>query len=164
MSEIEQTLVIVKPDAVVRSLVGKIIQRFEDAGLKIISAKMVRVDADLARKHYSNLEQRQGQAVYDVTVKAMQAAPVLAITLEGVDAISNVRRLVGSTYPNEASPGTIRGDFAHQSQAYCAGSRKVVSNLIHASGDPTEAEYEINLWFREDERFEYGTLAEQYTF
>ena len=77
----------------------------------------------------------------------MQRGPVIALVLEGVEAVANVRRLVGGTYPNEAPPGTIRGDFAHQSKAYCIAKDKAVANLLHASGNVDEAKYEVELWF-----------------
>ena len=113
----ERTLVVLKPDAVARGLAGRIIQRFEDASLKIIGMKMREMDADFARKHYFDLEERLGSAVYNATAAFMQRGPVIAFVIEGEDAVATVRKIVGSTYPNEAPPGSIRGDFAHQSKA-----------------------------------------------
>ncbi len=159
----ERTLVVLKPDAVARGLVGRLIQRFEDAGLKIVGTKMAVMDAEFTRRHYFDLEQRLGRAVYDATAAAMQRGPVIALVLEGVEAVANVRRLVGGTYPNEAPPGTIRGDFAHQSREYCIGQDKAVANLVHASGNPAEAEQELALWFSGAELHEYRTLAQTYT-
>ncbi|HEY8458654.1 MAG TPA: nucleoside-diphosphate kinase [Actinopolymorphaceae bacterium] len=164
MSGIERTLVVLKPDAVARGLVGRIVQRFEDAGLKIVGAKMKVMDAEFTRKHYFDIEERHGKQVYDANAAAMQRGPVIAMVLEGVDAVANVRKLVGGTYPNEAAPGTIRGDFAHHTKAYCIDQDKAVSNLVHASGNPDEAKYEIELWFDADELFDYRTLAETFTF
>ena len=100
----ERTLVVLKPDAVVRGLAGRIIQRFEDASLKIIGVKMREMDADFARKHYFDLEERTSPEVYQATATFMQRGPVIAFVLEGDDAVATVRKIVGTTYPNEASP------------------------------------------------------------
>lgn len=164
MAALERTLVVLKPDALARGLVGRIIQRFEDAGLKIVSAKMVKMDDEMTRRHYFDLEERHGKAIYDVTAASMQRGPVIGMVLEGVSAVANVRRLVGGTYPNEAPPGTIRGDFAHQSKEYCVDEGKAVANLVHASGNLEEAKHEIAVWFGEDEQFDYTTAAEAFTF
>jgi nucleoside-diphosphate kinase len=164
MASLERTLVLLKPDAVARGLAGRITQRFEDAGLKIIGTKMVRMDADLARKHYFDLEERFGKSVFDVTANFMQSGPVIAMVLEGVEAVATVRRLVGATFPNQAAPGTIRGDFAHTSKAYTESKHAVVANLVHASGKVEEAKYEVELWFGESEMFDYQTVAERFLF
>jgi nucleoside-diphosphate kinase len=84
--------------------------------------------------------------------------------LEGVEAVANVRKLVGATYPSQSPAGTIRGDFAHTSKAYSEAQHSVVANLVHASGKPEEAKYEVELWFGEDELFEYQTVAERFLF
>ncbi|MEQ7125348.1 nucleoside-diphosphate kinase [Actinopolymorpha sp. B11F2] len=164
MATLERTLVVLKPDAVARGLVGRIVQRFEDAGLKIVAAKMKVMDPEFTRQHYFDLEERHGKAVYDATAASMQRGPVIGMVLEGVEAVANVRKLVGGTYPNEAPPGTIRGDFAHHSKAYCIDEDKGVANLLHASGNLDEAKYEVGLWFGTDEQFDYRTLAETFTF
>jgi nucleoside-diphosphate kinase len=164
MGSIERTLVLFKPDAVARGLSGRLMQRFEDAGLKIVGITMRFMDADLARRHYFDLEERFGRSVFDVTAAFMQQGPVIALVLEGVEAVSLVRKLVGPTFPSQAAPGTIRGDFAHTSKAYTEAQHKVAANLIHASGNVEEAKYEVDLWFSADELFEYQTLAEKYTF
>ena len=156
----ERTLVVLKPDAVVRGLAGRIIQRFEDASLKIIGMKMREMDADFARKHYFDLEERLGSAVYNATATFMQRGPVIAFVLEGEDAVATVRKIVGTTYPNEAQPGSIRGDFAHQSKAVATTTGKAVANLVHASGNREEAQYEVDLWFDKTELFEYRSVAE----
>lgn len=164
MVAVERTLVLLKPDAVARGLAGRILQRFEDAGLKVVGTKMVQMDADLARKHYFDLEERFGKSVFDVTANFMQTGPVIALVLEGVEAVANVRRLVGVTFPNQAAPGTIRGDFAHTSKAYTEAKHSVAANLVHASGKPEEAKYEVELWFTPEELFDYQTVAEKYVF
>jgi nucleoside-diphosphate kinase len=156
----ERTLVVLKPDAVARGLAGRIIQRFEDASLKIIGIKMREMDADFTRKHYFDLEERLGPAVYTATAAFMQSGPVIAFVLEGEDAVATVRKIVGSTYPNEAQPGSIRGDFAHQSKAVAVATGRAVANLVHASGTRDEAEYEVGLWFEKTELFDYRTAAD----
>ena len=164
MSAVERTLVLLKPDAVARGLAGRILQRFEEAGLKVVGTKMVLMDAELAKKHYFDLEERFGKSVFDVTANFMQTGPVIALVLEGVEAVANVRRLVGSTFPNQSAPGTIRGDFAHTSKAYTEAQHTVAANLIHASGNVEEAKYEVDLWFTSAELFDYETVAQRYTF
>ena len=156
----ERTLVVLKPDAVARGLAGRIIQRFEDASLKIIGMKMRELDADFARKHYFDLEERMGPTIYNATAAFMQRGPVIALVIEGEDAVATVRKIVGSTYPNEAQPGSIRGDFAHQSKDVAIATGRVVANLVHASGKREEAEYEVGLWFDKTELFDYRTTAE----
>jgi len=158
----QRTLVVLKPDAVVRGLTGRIIQRFEDAALKIVGVKMRELDAAFARRHYFDLEERLGADVYNATAAFMQRGPVIAFVLEGEDAVATVRKIVGTTYPNEAQPGSIRGDFAHQSKAVAAVTGKAVANLVHASGNQEEAEYEVNLWFDKTELFDYKNLAEAF--
>jgi len=164
MAAVERTLVLLKPDAVARGLAGRLIQRFEDAGLKIVGVRMRQIDDELARKHYFDLEERFGKSVFDVTAGFMQTGPVISMVLEGVNAVTNVRKLVGNTFPNEAPAGTIRGDFAHTSRAYTEAKHSVVANLIHASGNVDEAKYEVDLWFGPDDLFEYQTVAERYLF
>lgn len=164
MAAVERTLVLLKPDAVARGLAGRIIQRFDDAGFKVVGTKMKRMDADFTKRHYFDLEERFGATVYQKTAEFMQSGPVIALVLEGVEAAKNVRRIVGSTFPSDAPAGTIRGDFAHQSKAYTDAKHKVIANLIHASGNSEEAKYEVDLWFDADELFDYQTLAEQFTF
>jgi nucleoside-diphosphate kinase len=159
---VERTLVLLKPDAVARGLVGRIIARFEDALLKVVAAKMVWMDADLTKRHYFDLEDRFGADVYNLMAEFMQTGPVLAFVLEGVEAVACTRKLVGPTYPDQAAPGTIRGDFAHMSRAYANEHHLAVANLVHASGTPDEAEHEIDVWFGKEEIHEYPTAAQQY--
>jgi nucleoside-diphosphate kinase len=159
---IGRTLVLLKPDAVARGLIGRVLARFEDALLKIVASKMVWMDADLARKHYFDLEERFGPAVYNSVAGFMETGPVFALVLEGVDAVACVRKIVGSTYPDQAAPGTIRGDFAHQSKAYANAHGIAVANLVHASANVEEAGREIDVWFAQDELFDYTTAADGY--
>jgi nucleoside-diphosphate kinase len=159
---LERTLVLLKPDAVARGLVGRVLSRFEDALLKIVAAKMVWMDADLARQHYFDLEERFGPAVYNAMAEFMETGPVLALVLEGVGAVACTRKIVGSTYPDQAAPGTIRGDFAHMSRAYANEREIAVANLVHASGNVEEAGREIEVWFAKNEIHDYPTAAERY--
>jgi nucleoside-diphosphate kinase len=161
---VERTLVLLKPDALARGLAGRIITRFEDAALKIVGTKMKHMDAEFTRKHYFDLEERLGAEIYNSTAGFMQTAPVMALAIEGVDAVAKVRKIIGGTYPNVAEPGTVRGDFAHQTKASSEVSGKAVMNLVHASGNPEEAKYEVDLWFSADEQFDYETLAEKFAY
>jgi nucleoside-diphosphate kinase len=159
---IERTLVLLKPDAVARGLVGRILARFEEALLKIVAAKMLWMDADLTRRHYFDLEERFGPSVYNAMAEFMQTGPVVAVVLEGVEAVACTRKLVGSTYPDQAPPGTIRGDFAHMSRGYANERGIAVANLVHASGNVQEATHEIEVWFGKEELLDYPTAAQRY--
>lgn len=154
MSGVERTLIILKPDTIQRSIVGEIITRFERAGLKIVAMKMVAPDELHFHKHYegiSNLISRWGEDIYNVTLAQMTESPVIAFVLEGVEAVSYVRKLVGTTDPQDSAPGTIRGDYTHITRAYSNPQGATLPNILHASGDPSEAEQEIKLWFADDE-------------
>lgn len=162
----ERTLVILKPDAVKRGIAGEIITRFERAGLKILGTKMLKPDYDQFYQHYegiSNMVSRRGKEAFDVTLKMMQEGPVIAFVLEGVEAVSLVRKMVGDTEPQKALPGTIRGDYAHMGFKHANKEGIGVPNIIHASGDTKEAEQEVTHWFSESELFDYETVHEQYT-
>lgn len=162
---IERTLVVIKPDGVQRGFVGQIISRFENAGMKIVGMKMRWVDEAHAKKHYTeDLAQRRGQMVRDIMVDFLRSGPVVAFVIEGVDAIENVRKIVGSTEPKAASPGTIRGDYSHIAFRHADAEKKAVGNLIHASSDKADAEREVLVWFNEDELFDYHTVHEAFTF
>lgn len=165
MDKKKRTLVLVKPDGVVRHLAGKVIGRFEDAGLKIVGMKMVWADEEFAKKHYrEDIEERHGKRVRDGLVQFLVSGPVIALVLEGVDAVNVARKITGSTYPNDALPGTIRGDFAHVSRDF-SNSRKInVRNLVHASADEKDAELEIGLWFSEGEMHSYKSVYEMICF
>jgi nucleoside-diphosphate kinase len=164
VSCIERTLILVKPDGIQRGLVGRIIQKFEDAGIKMVGVKMVWMTPDFGKKHYFDVAQRRGEAVLNGLLKFMTEGPVLALCLEGINVVENVRKIVGSTEPKSALPGTIRGDFAHQSYAHIDKKGGAVRNLIHASGNVEEAKYEVALWFAPDELHSYKTVHEIHTF
>ena len=161
---IERTLVLLKPDAVKRGLMGRVISRFEDAGLKVVGSKMVLINEEFGKKHYYDIAARRGEKVLQVLLKFMTTVPVMALCLEGVNAVENVRKLVGGTEPKSALPGTIRGDFAHVSFAYADGQNKAIENLIHASGNAEEAKQEIALWFKAEELHSYKTAHEVHVF
>jgi nucleoside-diphosphate kinase len=133
-SNVQRTLVILKPDAVQRGISGEILARFERRGLRIAAIRLVKVERALAEKHY---EVHKGKFFYEDLVKMISASPVIAFVLEGPNAIAVVRAMVGATRPHEAAPGTIRGDYA------LVGLR----NLVHASDAPETAATEIKLWF-----------------
>jgi nucleoside-diphosphate kinase len=159
---VERTLLLLKPDAVARGLIGRVLARFEDNLLKVVASKMVWMDADLTRRHYFDLEERFGPAVYNAMAEFMQSGPVVAFVLEGVEAVACTRKLVGSTYPDQAPPGTIRGDFAHMSKAYANARGIAVANLVHASGNVEEAAYEIDVWFTKDEIQHYQSVTDRF--
>ena len=162
----ERTLIILKPDAMQRGIIGEVITRFEHVGLKIVAAKMLAPNYDHYYHHYETIGKmisRRGQEAFDVTLAMMQMGPVLAVVLEGIEAVSQVRKMVGTTEPKVAQPGTIRGDYAHVSFAYANESGQSIANLIHASGDPEEAVQEIAHWFKDDEIFSYETTHQKYT-
>ena len=161
---IESTLVLLKPDAVKRGLMGRVISRFEDAGLKVVGSKMVVIDQEFGKKHYYDIAARRGEKVLQVLLKFMTTGPVMALCLEGVNAVEVVRKLVGGTEPKSALPGTIRGDFAHMSYADADGQNKAIENLIHASGNAEEAKQEIALWFKAEELHSYKTAHEVHVF
>jgi nucleoside-diphosphate kinase len=140
----ERTLVLLKPDAVQRRLIGRIISRIEEKGLKIVGLKMIRVSRELAEKHYA--EHRE-KPFYPELVSFITSAPVVAMVVEGPKAVETVRKMMGKTNPLEAEPGTIRGDFG----------LSVTMNLIHGSDSQASAAREIALFFREDEILSYTT-------
>jgi nucleoside-diphosphate kinase len=187
----EQTLVMLKPDCVQRALCGEVISRFERAGLKIIAMKMVKPDRALVSRHYPSdakwlsvvggktLESYQkygidpkkelgmtdpveiGKTVKGWLVDFICSSPVIAMVLEGNHAVENVRKIVGSTLPLVAVPGTIRGDYAVDSPDLANARKRPIRNLIHASGSLDEAKFEIGLWFTKKEIFEYSRADEK---
>lgn len=150
----EQTLVLIKPDAVQRGLVGEVLTRLERTGLKIVAMKMVWVGEEEASRHYHDLLDRYGERVYKRTIAMITEAPLIATVLEGHRAIEVVRKIVGSTFPKDALPGTIRGDFGHVA--------KNPFNLIHASSSKEDAKREIDVWFKESEIHSYTRNDEKH--
>ena len=134
----EQTLVLIKPDAVRRGLIGEIIRRFESRTLKIKALKIIKPSRELMERHY---EVHRGKPFFEPTVQFMSSGPVVAMILEGDDAIAIVRRMMGALKPLDAQPGTIRGDFTLSTQ----------ENLVHGSDSVDTANTEIAVWFAPDE-------------
>lgn len=141
----ERTLILIKPDALQRGLAGRILQRFEDKGLKIVGLKMMKISRELAAAHY---EAHKERPFYPGLVKFMTSRPVIAIALEGIGAIDTCRKMMGTTFGADAAPGTIRGDFG------CSRS----FNLVHGSDRREAAERELGLFFGEG-LFEYDYEA-----
>lgn len=133
---------LVKPDGVQRGLIGEIITRLERRGLKLIAAKFLNISKSHAERHYAV---HKGKEFYDRLITFITSAPIMAMVWEGPDAISAVRQTMGSTRPLEASPGTIRHDFALIAE----------NNVTHASDSPDNAAFEISLWFDKDELVEW---------
>jgi nucleoside-diphosphate kinase len=162
----EKTLVVLKPDAVARGIAGEIITRFEKAGLKIVALKMASPDEAHYHHHYEEIGQlisRRGEDVYRRNADFMQSGPVVAMVLEGVQAVATVRKMVGETEPHKASPGTIRGDYAHMTISHANDKGLGLPNLVHASADPDEAKAEIAHWFKKDELYTYKSTHEHLT-
>jgi len=139
----ERTLVIVKPDAVQRGLIGAIVERFERRGLKVVGLKMMQIDEPLARRHYAIHE---GKPFFAGLIRYITSAPVVVMVLEGNRAIEVVRATMGSTNPVQAAPGTIRADYAME----------IGRNLVHGSDGPETAAREISLFFSDSELVSWG--------
>lgn len=182
---VDYTVVLIKPDGVRKGIVGDLLRRFERVGLKIAAAKMIWVDQTFVGKHYRDdkayykivgektLENYKkygldpneslgtkdpieiGKMVRKWNMEFLSSGPVFAVLLDGPDAVSITRKLVGHTFPLEAFPGTIRGDFGLDSAYLSNVQKRTTQNLIHASGSKEEALFERKLWFKEDEIYSY---------
>ncbi len=188
----EQTLIVLKPDAVVRGLTGEILRRFERVGLKLVASKMLKVSKELAEKHYPGDREEWLKLIGHKTLENYQAlevdakellgtddpkeigdmvriwlldyissGPVFAAVFEGPHAVELVRKMAGHTLPSVSAPGTIRGDYSFDSSYLANTGKRAIKNLIHASGNLEEAEYEIPLWFSKDEITSYTRAEEQ---
>ncbi len=190
MDFIQKTVVLIKPDGVKRGLVGDIVSRFERVGIKIVAMKMIWVDALVVGKHYRDedayhrsvgekaLENHQkygldpketlgttdpvkiGKMVRNWNMDSLTTGPVVAMLLEGWNAVEIVRKMVGHTFPQVAAPGTIRGDYSIDSAMVANLAKRVTRNLVHASGTAEEAEFERKLWFKEKEIYDYKRVGE----
>lgn len=147
---LERTLVLVKPDGVRRGLVGEIVGRFERKGLKLVAAKLLVVSAETAEKHYA---EHAGKPFYPGLIQHITSAPVVALAVEGRSAISVARLITGATNPQQAQPGTVRGDLAIA----------VTPNLIHASDSPASAARELALYFGAGDYVSYHRVGEEYS-
>ena len=163
---IQRTLILFKPDAVQRGIVGEILTRFERVGLKIIGTKMIFPNKEHYHKHYEGIGKmvtRRGEKAFDMALEFMTQGPVIAMVLEGVESVELVRKLVGGTEPKAALPGTIRGDYSHMSFGYADEQNVGIPNLIHASGSVEEAKQEIEHWFADHEIYDYHSPREKFT-
>ena len=142
----QKTLVILKPSAVQRSLVGEVIRRFEQKGLQIVGMKMVSLPDNVLEEHYSHLKEKP---FFKRIKDSMQVSPVVVMALQGLEAVEVVRTMTGPTNGRKALPGTIRGDF----------SISVQENIVHASDSPETADIELNRFFKAEEIFEYPQLS-----
>ncbi len=148
---IEKTFVMVKPDGVQRGLVGRIVQRFEDRGVKVVAMKMMRIPRELAERHYA---EHIGKVFYEPLLSYIVSGPVVCMVLEGENCVAAARAMMGKTNPQDASPGTIRGDF----------SQVTGRNIIHGSDSPESAKREIKLFFNDYELQKYDQADEAWLF
>ena len=163
---IQRTLILFKPDAVQRGIVGEILTRFERVGLKIIGTKMIFPSKEHYHKHYEGIGKmvtRRGEKAFDMALEFMTQGPVIAMVFEGVESVELVRKLVVGTEPKAALPGTIRGDYSHMSFGYADEHNVGIPNLIHASGSVEEAKQEIEHWFADHEIYDYHSPREKFT-
>lgn len=190
----EKTVVLVKPDGVKRGLVGEVIRRIEMRGLKIIALKMVVVGREHAFKHYPNAEEHIrgmgektlatyaqygidavselgtadpleiGTKVQNWNTEFLSSGPVVAMVVQGIHAIDMVRKIVGKTMPFQAEMGTVRGDYSVDSPVLANLGKRAVHNIVHASGNPGEAENELSLWFSPEEIHAYTRAEEEIMF
>lgn len=151
MSDVQRTLVLIKPDAIQRELVGEVLHRFEKKGLKLIALKLTHLDDATLEEHYGHLSDKP---FFGDLKSFMMQTPVVALVLEGLGVIDEVRKIVGATNPREADAGTIRADL----------SMNVPSNMVHASDSPESAEVEIKRFFDAKEVFTYNKLTDKYHF
>ncbi|MEA4811080.1 MAG: nucleoside-diphosphate kinase [Anaerolineaceae bacterium] len=147
----EKTLVLVKPDGVQRGLIGEVIRRFENRGLRLAAAKFMWVTPQLAAEHYAV---HQGKPFYDALIRFITSAPVMAMVWTGPEAITAVRQTIGKTKATEADPGTIRHDFALTTRY----------NICHASDSIESAQAEIALWFKADELVDWERISEDWIY
>jgi len=191
----EKTVVLIKPDAVKRGIIGEVISRFEKTGLKIVALKMVWIDKDFAARHYpSDREEfitgmgkktlatyekygrdpgeelgtkdphEIGKMVNQWNMDFITSGPLIAVLLQGLHAIDNVRMIAGNTIPTTAQPGTIRGDFSLDSPILANAKKRAVRNIMHASGNAEEAKFEEELWFHKNEIHDYKRADEEVMF
>lgn len=187
----QRTFVMIKPDGVMRGLIGEIIHRIEKAGLKVVAMKMLIPDEEMIRAHYPSSDERWiarlgqksksslddlpmepketfgtddetelGESVFAGLVQYMQSGPVVAMVIEGMQAVEMVRKLAGATLPYKATVGTIRGDFSVDSPVVANVEQRGIHNLVHASENPEEADHEISLWFKGETICDYSLGAE----
>ena len=147
----ERTLVLVKPDGVQRGLIGELISRFERTGLKIVGLKFIHISKELAARHYA---EHEGKPFYDGLISFITSSPSVAMVLEGNNAVSNVRKLMGLTNPSESLPGTIRGDYGLD----------LGRNIVHGSANLEDAAREVGLFFDESEITSYDRVVDPWIY
>ena len=147
----EKTLVLLKPSCVQRQLIGEVVNRFERRGLRIAGMKMMQLSDEILREHYAHLADKP---FFPTLAASMQASPVIALALEGIDAVQVVRAMTGATNGRAAAPGTIRGDYSMSNQ----------QNIVHASDSPENALIELARFFRPEEIFDYESGAKAYIY
>ena len=179
----EKSLVLIKPDGVYRSFIGRIISRFEDAGFKIVAMKMISPERKLVEKHYDSLRRNEewlhsvgsklkksddaktekefGLIVWNQLVDYLSGKPIVAIIVEGNEAISIVRKLVGSTEPKSAEPSSLRGSLSNDSYGMANMNNRPIRNIIHASSSNSDAEEEMSIWFKKEEILDYERADER---
>lgn len=190
----ERTFMLVKPDGVKRGLVGEVVKRMEQRGLKIIAMKMIQASADHAHRHYPGTDEwlsgmgnktldtyqkynkdvvkelgtndplEIGKIIYGWNTDFLCSGPVVAMVISGIHAIDMVRKIAGKTIPAFAEMGTIRGDFSVDSPVLANDGKRAIHNVVHASGDPEEAKHEIAHWFSEEEIHDYIRAEEDVMF
>ncbi len=190
----EKTVVLIKPDGVKRGLVGEAIRRFESRGLKIIALKMIIASREHAHSHYPNTEEwlrgmgektlqnykqygkdpvkeigtddalEIGKKVAEWNVEFLTSGPMVAMVVQGIHAVDMVRKIVGKTIPAMAEMGTIRGDFSVDSPTLANVGKRAIHNVVHASGDQSEAAHELKHWFGPEEIHEYKRAEEDIMF
>jgi nucleoside-diphosphate kinase len=148
---VERTLIIIKPDAVQRGLIGEIIRRFESHGLRIAGMKFIQVSQELASRHYA---EHEGKKFYEGLINYITSAPVVVMALEGSEAVAIARNTIGKTKPVDSQPGTIRGDFGME----------VGRNLVHGSDSVESAQREISLWFQPSELVDWQRDVDRWIF
>jgi nucleoside-diphosphate kinase len=179
--EKERTLVLLKPDVILRGISGEIISRFEKVGMKIVAMKMIQASRETLEKHYFKDEAwlkkngqkmidnkvtkekdpiKAGKEIIEFLIKDNMVAPIIAIIFEGHNAVKTVKRLTGPTNIDEALPGTIRGDYSHDTFELANISKRPNLTIIHATDDPKEAQKEIDFWFSPDEIHHYSRAEE----
>ena len=160
----ERTLILLKPDALERGIIGEIITRFERVGAKMVGLKLLVSAKDTAGLHYTDdLAKRRGEKVRELMIQMLTSGPIVAMVLEGIEIVEITRKMVGATEPKSAAPGTIRGDYAHISFKHADEHGIGVFNLIHASASPEEAKAEINVWFKEEELVSHKPAYTKFT-
>ncbi|MFH1890752.1 MAG: nucleoside-diphosphate kinase [Candidatus Kuenenbacteria bacterium] len=190
----EKTVLLVKPDGVKRGIVGDVIGRIEQRGLKIIALKMLNVTDEKARGHYPGTDawligmgnktlenykkygkdpiedlgmddsKKIGEKIYDWNVKYLTSGPMVAMLIKGLHAIDMVRKIVGHTLPSKADMGTVRGDYSVDSPTLANEEKRAIRNIVHASGDPDEATHEVKYWFNEKDICDYKRSDEDIMF